>query len=83
MALERNKIMIDRNWILGFVNRPYKLQRCDASDQHHLLMPGDLIEYIRGPFSHWAVYLGSDQIAHLPGPSNVFANFQVEKLLFF
>jgi cell wall-associated NlpC family hydrolase len=39
--------------------------------------PGDLIEYVRGPFSHWAVYLGYNQIAHLPGPSNLFANFQV------
>ncbi|CAF0919384.1 unnamed protein product [Rotaria sp. Silwood1] len=59
------------------VNRPYKLQRCDTDDKRHLLVSGDLIEYVRGPFSHWAVYLGNNQIAHLPGPSNVFANFQI------
>jgi len=69
--------MTDNNWILGFVNRPYKLQRCDTYDKRHLPVPGDLIEYVRGPFSHWAVYLGYNQIAHLPGPSNLFANFQV------
>ncbi len=69
--------MNDKKWILGFVNRPYKLQRCDTYDKRHLLVPGDLIEYVRGPFSHWAVYLGYNQIAHLPGPSNIFANFQV------
>jgi cell wall-associated NlpC family hydrolase len=83
MALERNETMIDKNWTLGFVNRPYKLQRCDTFDKRHLLMPGDLIEYVRGPFSHWAVYLGSNQIVHLPGPSNIFANFQVGNLLSF
>jgi hypothetical protein len=80
MALERKKQMNKNNWILGFVNRPYKLQRCDTYDKRHLLVPGDLIEYVRGPFSHWAVYLGYNQIAHLPGPSNIFANFQVGKL---
>ena len=70
--------MNDHGSILGLVNRLYKLQRCDRLDQQHLIAPGDLIEYIRGPFSHWAVYLGHDRIAHLPGPSNLFANFQVK-----
>jgi hypothetical protein len=69
--------MNNNNWMLGFASRPYKLQRCDTYDKRHLLVPGDLIEYVRGPFSHWAVYLGHDQIAHLPGPSNLLANFQV------
>ena len=69
--------MIGAKFISSFVNRPYKLQRCDREDQRRFLMPGDLIEYVRGPFSHWAVYLGHDRIAHLPGPSNLLANFQV------
>ena len=69
--------MNDHACVLGLVNRLYKLQRCDRLDQQHLIAPGDLIEYIRGPFSHWAVYLGDHRIAHLPGPSNLLANFQV------
>lgn len=69
--------MFDKTWILHFLHRSYKLQRCDRDNERHFLMPGDLIEYVRGPFSHWAVYLGANQIAHLPGPSNLFANFQV------
>lgn len=78
LALEQQaNLMIGAKFISGFVNRPYKLQRCDREDQRRFLMPGDLIEYVRGPFSHWAVYLGDDRIAHLPGPSNLFANFQV------
>jgi hypothetical protein len=71
--------MNDNNWILGFVNRPYKLQRCDTYDKRYLPVPGDLIGYVRGPFPHWAVYLGYNRIAHLPGLSNLFANFQVGK----
>ena len=69
--------IIQNEMYKNFSNRAYKLQRCDTYDKHHLLMPGDLIEYVRGPFSHWAVYLGNNQIVHLPGPSNLFANFQV------
>ena len=71
--------MIDKDLIFGIVTRFYKLQRCDAQHQRHLLVPGDLIEYVRGAFSHWAVYLGNNQIVHLPGPSNIFANFQVSR----
>ena len=78
LALEQDtKLMSGAKFISGFVNRPYKLQRCDRDDQRRFLVPGDLIEYVRGPFSHWAVYLGHERIAHLPGPSNLFANFQV------
>lgn len=76
-------MMFDKTWILHFLHRSYKLQRCDRENERHFLMPGDLIEYVRGPFSHWAVYLGSNQIAHLPGPSNLFANFQVAYFSFF
>ena len=63
---------------VGVVNGLYKLHRCDGGDEHNLLKPGDLIEYIRGPFSHWAIYLGHRKVAHLPGPSNIFANFQAK-----
>ena len=76
LALESSS-MIDQDLIFGIVTRFYKLQRCDAQHRRHLLVPGDLIEYVRGAFSHWAVYLGNNQIVHLPGPSNIFANFQV------
>ncbi|BFZ20460.1 hypothetical protein BsWGS_23499 [Bradybaena similaris] len=31
---------------------------------------GDLIEFPRGAYSHWAVYIGDRQVAHLAGEDN-------------
>ncbi|KAG3284822.1 HRAS-like suppressor 2 [Ictidomys tridecemlineatus] len=31
--------------------------------------PGDLIEFFRGAFEHWAVYVGKGYVVHLASPS--------------
>ncbi|XP_046560894.1 phospholipase A and acyltransferase 3-like [Haliotis rubra] len=31
------------------------------------LEPGDLLEFDRGVYSHWAVYVGNDEVVHLSG----------------
>ncbi|XP_038555026.1 retinoic acid receptor responder 3-like [Micropterus salmoides] len=33
--------------------------------------PGDLIEIFRGPYQHWAVYIGDGYVVHLAPPSEV------------
>ncbi|KAL3876942.1 hypothetical protein ACJMK2_034721 [Sinanodonta woodiana] len=53
------------------------------------LEEGDLVEFPRGLYSHWAVYVGNDEVVHLTGdpnagssvnanPSHVFAICGVE-----
>ncbi|GFO48582.1 hras-like suppressor 3 [Plakobranchus ocellatus] len=34
------------------------------------LEPGDLIEFPRGLYSHWAVYVGNEKVVHLTGVDN-------------
>ncbi|XP_029900637.1 phospholipase A and acyltransferase 4-like [Myripristis murdjan] len=31
--------------------------------------PGDLIEIFRGPYEHWAVYIGGNEVVHMIPPS--------------
>ncbi|GFO21167.1 group XVI phospholipase a2 [Plakobranchus ocellatus] len=41
------------------------------------LEPGDLIEFPRGLYSHWGVYIGNELIAHLAGDDNDGINADV------
>ncbi|KAM4624974.1 phospholipase A and acyltransferase 4-like isoform 2-T2 [Polymixia lowei] len=34
--------------------------------------PGDLIEISRGPYQHWAVYIGGNEVIHMIPPSDDF-----------
>lgn len=34
------------------------------------LQPGDLIEFPRGMYSHWGVYIGNELVSHLAGEEN-------------
>uniref|UniRef100_A0A3Q0TFN5 Retinoic acid receptor responder 3 n=1 Tax=Amphilophus citrinellus TaxID=61819 RepID=A0A3Q0TFN5_AMPCI len=37
--------------------------------------PGDLIEISRGMYTHWAVYIGGNEVVHLLPPSGELGNF--------
>ncbi|XP_060586985.1 phospholipase A and acyltransferase 3-like, partial [Ruditapes philippinarum] len=37
------------------------------------LEAGDLVEFKRGVYSHWAVYIGNEQVIHLTGDGSVFS----------
>ncbi|WAR04919.1 PLAT3-like protein, partial [Mya arenaria] len=38
------------------------------------LQPGDLVEFDRGMYSHWAVYKGKGRVIHLAGDENYGLN---------
>ncbi|GFN81779.1 hras-like suppressor 3 [Plakobranchus ocellatus] len=41
------------------------------------LEPGDLVKFPRGPYSHWAVYLGNEEVVHLAGVDNDGINAKI------
>ncbi|XP_076472373.1 phospholipase A and acyltransferase 3-like [Babylonia areolata] len=43
-----------------------------------VLEPGDLIEFPRGMYSHWAVYIGNEEVVHLSGDENDGINAGME-----
>lgn len=47
------------------------------------LEEGDLVEFNRGPYSHWGVYIGNEEIVHLSGDENDGINGQVGLTHFF
>lgn len=51
-------------------------QKCFES-----LKPGDLIEYKRNLYSHWAVYIGNDKIVHLYGEKESASNFSISGVI--
>lgn len=59
----------------------------DVRDHNETLIsyiePGDLIEFPRGPYSHWAVYIGNEEVVHLSGDDNDGINGQVDASHFF
>ncbi|KAL8591678.1 hypothetical protein ACOMHN_056794 [Nucella lapillus] len=44
---------------------------------------GDLIEFPRGHYSHWAVYIGNEEVVHLSGDENDGINGQIDAKHFF
>ncbi|XP_046367364.2 phospholipase A and acyltransferase 2-like isoform X1 [Haliotis rufescens] len=40
---------------------------CEQINSHRDLEVGDLVEFKRGLYSHWAVYIGGGEVVHLAG----------------
>ncbi|XP_012946933.1 phospholipase A and acyltransferase 3 [Aplysia californica] len=45
------------------------------------LSPGDRVEFKRGVFSHWGLYIGDEKIIHVTGPEPEQAEVRIDKFL--